>query len=217
MKKQTLFHVLVHCKHTLDQGRLTWRHDSVPNHIVGCLKSALLGKSTVEQYCDLDGLQAPGGRSIPADVMVQAHRLDLVILDWSVHGRHRIALVELTCLWDTDAKRAEECNTVRNVGPRNVRYADLKTSLSNEGWDCSLYLIEVVARGHMLMLIKDRLWSLCWAWVPAGQRSGIGQMIKDVSTISLVCSFAIFQTCNDPVWFSPHLVMRPIDRVPTVE
>jgi hypothetical protein len=67
MVKQTLFHVLVHCKHTLDQGRLTWRHDSVLNHIAGCLKSALVGKSMVELYCDLDGLQAPGGASIPAD------------------------------------------------------------------------------------------------------------------------------------------------------
>jgi hypothetical protein len=82
MVKQTLFHVLVHCKHTLDQGRLTWRHDSVLNHIAVCLKSALVSKSTVELYCDLDGLQAPGGRSIPADVMVQAQRLDLVIVDW---------------------------------------------------------------------------------------------------------------------------------------
>jgi hypothetical protein len=36
-------------------------------------------------------------------------------------------------------------------------------------------------------------------------------MIKDISRISLVCSFAIFQTCNDSVWFSPHLVMRHID------
>jgi hypothetical protein len=70
MVEQTLFHVLVHCKHRLDQGRLTWRHDSVLNHIAGCLKSALVGKSTVELHCDLDGLQAPGGGSIPADVMV---------------------------------------------------------------------------------------------------------------------------------------------------
>jgi hypothetical protein len=121
MVKQTLFHVLVHCKHTLDQGRLTWRPNSVLNHIClnhNCLKSALLGKSTVELYCDLDGLQSPGGRLIPADVMVQAQRPDLVIVDWSVHGRHRIALVELTCPWDTDAKRAEERKT--------ARYADLR-------------------------------------------------------------------------------------------
>jgi hypothetical protein len=65
MVKQ-LFHVLVLCKHILDQRR--WRHDSVLNHIAGCLKSALVGKSTVELYCDLDGLQAPGGGSIPADI-----------------------------------------------------------------------------------------------------------------------------------------------------
>jgi hypothetical protein len=93
-------------KHTLDQGMLTWRDDSVLNYIACCLKSSLVDKSTVELYCDLDGLHAPGGGSISADVIVQAQRPDLVIIDRSVHGRHRIALVELTCPWDTDAERA---------------------------------------------------------------------------------------------------------------
>jgi hypothetical protein len=209
MVKQTLFHVLVHCKHTFDQGRLTWRQDSVLNHIAGCLKSALVGKSTVELYCDLDGLQAPGGRLIPADVMVQAQRPDLVIVDRSVHGRRRIALVELTCPWDTDAKRAEERKT--------LRYADLKEELSNQGWDGSLYLIEVGAQGNIVKSVRDRLRSLFWAWVPTGHRSGIGQMIKYVSKIFLVCSFAIFQARNDPVWISPHLVTQHIDGVPTGE
>jgi hypothetical protein len=103
-----LFHLLVHCKHSLDQGRLTWRHDSILNHFADCLKSALVGKSTVELYCDLDRLQAPGGGLIQAVIWVQAQGPDLVIFDRSVHGRHRIALVELTCPWDTDAKRANE-------------------------------------------------------------------------------------------------------------
>jgi hypothetical protein len=151
---------------------LTWRHNSVLNHIAGCLKSALVGKSTVELYCDLDGLQAPGGGSIPADVMVQAQRLNLVIVDWPVYGRFRIALVELTSPWDRDAKRAKERKT--------ARYVDLKEELNNQGWDSSL-------------------WLLFRAWLPAGHRSGVGQMIKDVSRISLVCSFAIFQAHNDPV------------------
>jgi hypothetical protein len=62
----------------------------------------------VELYCDLDGLQAPGGRSIPADVMVEAQRPDIFIVHQSVHGRHRIALVELIFPWDTDAKRADD-------------------------------------------------------------------------------------------------------------
>jgi hypothetical protein len=92
-----------------------------------------VGKSTVKLYC----------------VMVQAQKPDPVILDRDrlVHGRHRIALVELT--WDTDAKRAKECKT--------ARYADLKTDLSNEGWDCSLHLIKVGARGHIIKSVKNRV------------------------------------------------------------
>jgi hypothetical protein len=160
-----LFHVLVHCKHTLDQGSLTWRHNSILNHIAGCRKSALVGKSTVELHFDFDGLQAPGGGSILTDIMEQ-------------------------------------------VQQRN---------LSNEGWDCSLYMIEVGARGHILKIVKDCFQLLFWAWVLAGHRSGIGQMMKDVSRISLVCSFAIFPACNDPIWNSPHLVVLRLDRVPTVE
>jgi hypothetical protein len=102
-------------------------------------------------------------------------------------------------------------------GPRNVRPRDMQTSRSNQGWDCSLYLIEVGARGHIVKSVKDGLQSLFRAWLPAGHRLGIGQMIKKVSRISLVCSFAISKACNDPVWFSPYLVTRHIDRVPTVE
>jgi hypothetical protein len=74
-------------------------------------------------------------------------------------------------------------------------------------------LIEVGAQGHIVKSVKDRLRSLFRAWLPAGHRSGIGQMIKDVSRISLACSFAIFQARNDPVWFSPRLVMQHIDGV----
>jgi hypothetical protein len=122
------------------------------------------------------------------------------------------ALVELTCPWDMEAKRAEEHKT--------ARYADLKEELSNQGWDCSLYLIEVGARGHIVKSVNDCLWLLFRAWLPVGHRSSIGQMIKDVSRISLVCSFAIFQARNDPVWFSPRLVTYVdlfIDGVPTGE
>jgi hypothetical protein len=42
-------------------------------------------------------------------------------------------------------------------------------------------------------------------------------MMKDISRISLVCSFAIFQARNDPVWSSPRLVTQHIDGVPTGE
>jgi hypothetical protein len=128
--KQTLFHVLVHCNHTIDQGRLTWRHDSILKYIAGFLKSALESLGTVEVYYNLEGLKAPGGGSIPASVMAQTQRPDLVILDRSVHGQHRISLVELAYPWDTDTDKARD--------HKISKYAGIKEELSNQGWDCGL-------------------------------------------------------------------------------
>ena len=54
------------------------------NCIVGSLTSALRNKSTVKVYRDLDRLQAPGGGTFMADVLMQSQRPDLVILDGSV-------------------------------------------------------------------------------------------------------------------------------------
>jgi hypothetical protein len=179
---------------------MTWRHDSVLKHIAGCLKSALESLHTVKVYCYLEGLQAPGGGSIPASVMAQTQRPDLVILDRSVYGLHRISLVELTCPWDTDADKARN----RKIS----RYACLKEELSNQGWDCGLYTIEVGARGHISNMVKDRLRSLFRSWVPPGHKSGVARMIKYASWISLVCSFFIFQAHNDPDRITPVLLVN---------
>jgi hypothetical protein len=171
--KPMLFHVLVHCNHTMDQGWMTWKHNSVLKHIAGCLKSALKSLHTVEMYNDLEGLQALSGVSILALVMAQTQRPDLVILDRSVHGLHRISLVEFTCPWDTEADKA--------VDRKISRYAGLREELSNQGWDCGLYTIEVGAQEHISKVVKDRLRSLFRSWVPPGHRSGVAQMIKYAS------------------------------------
>jgi hypothetical protein len=81
--------------------------------------------------------------------MAQTQRPDLVILHRSVHGRHRISSVELTCPWDTDADKARD----RKIS----RYAGLKEELSHQGWDFGLYTIEVGAHGHISKVVKDGL------------------------------------------------------------
>jgi hypothetical protein len=57
-----------------------------------------------------------------------------------------------------DAKRAEERKT--------ARYADLKEKLSNQGWDCCLYLIEVGARGYIVKSVRTAF----------GRYSGLGSL-----------------------------------------
>jgi hypothetical protein len=89
---------------------------------------------------------------------VTSQRPDLVIVEWSVYGRFRLDLVELTCPWDTDAKRAKEHKT--------ARYADLEEELSNQGLDCSLYLIKVGARATLSSQLRTAF----------GRYSGLGSL-----------------------------------------
>jgi hypothetical protein len=190
----------------MDQERMTWRQDSILKHVAGCLKSALESLGTVEVHCDLEGLQALSGGSIPASVMAQTQRPDLVILNRSVLGRHRISLVELTYPWDTDNDKDRDCKI--------SRYAGLKEEPSYQGWDCGLYKIEVGARGHIIKMVKDRHRFLFWSWIPPEHRSGVVQMIKYASRISLLCSFSISKARNDPVWITPCLVSHHMEGVP---
>jgi hypothetical protein len=75
---------------------MIWRHDFDLNHIACCLKSAFVSQTTVEVYCNVEGLQAPGGGSIPTVFLAQAYSPVLVNLDRTVPGWNRIFLVELT-------------------------------------------------------------------------------------------------------------------------
>jgi hypothetical protein len=110
------------------------------------------------------------------------------------------------CPWDTEADKARDCKI--------SSYAGLKIALSNEGWDCGLYTIEVGARGHFPNLVEYHLWTLFRSWVPPEYRSGVTQMIKFATWISLVCSFFVFQARKDPVWITPRLVSHHVDGVP---
>ena len=94
---------------------------------------------------------------------------------------------------------------------KTFKYADFRASLENHGWGCSLYIIEVGARGPIFKPAQDRIRSLFQAWVPGGSRSGVAQMIKDASWISLVCLFSLFHARNDPHWITPRLV-EPVPR-----
>jgi hypothetical protein len=74
-------------------------------------------------------------------------RPDLVILDRSDYGWHKISLVELTCPWDTNKAK-------------DHKYASLKVAFCDKGWDYGLYTIEVAAWGHISKSAKDYLRSL---------------------------------------------------------
>ncbi len=68
--KQTLNHVLSSCKVALEQGRFTFRHDSVLRTVVDFMGGKL--KDGFSLYCDLTGRGAGGGGTLPQDILAIA-------------------------------------------------------------------------------------------------------------------------------------------------
>ena len=64
--KETLLHTFNNCQTMLNQGRYTWRHNSILNILVNLLKFSLL--EPLELHCDLPGLMS-GISTIPADIL----------------------------------------------------------------------------------------------------------------------------------------------------
>ena len=92
-QKQTLNHILNCCTLSLNQGRYTYRHDSILNYILSCLDSI---KFTC--YVDVPGHQTQDGGTIPPDIMVTTLKPDLVIID---KQRKSLNIFELTVPGET--------------------------------------------------------------------------------------------------------------------
>ena len=76
---QTLLHVLSNCNVSLDQGRYTWRHDSVLRTIINLISPRL--KTGFTLYSDMPGLQAPHGGTIPPHVLTTSLRPDIFLFN----------------------------------------------------------------------------------------------------------------------------------------
>ena len=74
---QTLAHVLSNCSVALDQGRFTWRHNSVLSSIIELIRPLL--HDGLSLYSDLPGFQAPHGGTIPPHVLTTALKPDLFL------------------------------------------------------------------------------------------------------------------------------------------
>ena len=78
---QTLHHILNHCSVFLSQGRYTWRHKSVLNHLVLALSSAY---SNGQIFADLRNCLSPSwpyfSAAFPSDILCTSQRPDLVLI-----------------------------------------------------------------------------------------------------------------------------------------
>ena len=133
-KKETLRHVLNHCQVMLDQGRYTWRHNSVLRIIHDTFKEIADPSWTL--YCDLTGTTKVAGTTIPPDILATQQRPDLVLLNRTSKS---IIIIELTIPFDQNIPTAHDYKT--------NKYSSLILDLGEQSYDAKLFCLEVGSRG----------------------------------------------------------------------
>ena len=181
-----LEHVLNWCSVALNQGRLKWRHDSVLNHMTNEIIKVKSDDVTI--YTDIPGRSINGG-TIPADIITTGQRPDIVLINRS---EKKIALLELTVSFE------------KNIASANIRkssrYFDLTNDIIKEGWTAYCVPFEIGSRGHVTKKNKTDISSILSSFdikIPKKK------LYEDLSKISLLCLFSIYQAHCQPTWQSP--------------
>ena len=145
-------------------------------------------------FSDLPGFLAPGGGSIPPNVLVTAQKPDIFILNEALG----VAVVfELTCPWDD--------NIARSHTFKEERYAPLIADLSRN-YRTFHFSVEVSVRGQVSRDNKQRLKAFIYR-VCSEPKPIFKSLIPCLSKSALLSSFSIFSARAEPTWINPpHLV-----------
>jgi hypothetical protein len=181
-----LEHILNWCPVALNQGRFTWRHDSVLSHMTSELKKGLKGDATI--YADLPEHSFNGG-TIPPDILTTAQRPDIVIIE---RKSKRITILELTCSFEKNIESANQ--------RKAAKYLSLKEDLKDRGWTTNYIPFEVGSRGQVTKRNKD---AIAITLRNTQIKLNKTKLITELGKIALLCSFSIFQAHCQPAWQTP--------------
>ena len=185
---ETLAHILSNCSTALNQGRYTWRHNSVLNSIISLIRPHL--KAGMVLYSDLPGSQAPHGGAIPPHVLVTALRPDIFIYSES---SQEVIVFELTCPWDS--------NIARSHSFKSEKYSPLIADLLQR-YIVSFYSVEVSARGQVSKDNRSRLKSFVFKCCMAANTTP-KSVLRISSKAALLSSYSIFSARREPTWEDP--------------
>ena len=179
----TLAHITNMCTVALNQGRFTWRHNSVLLQIASTVKSLATGETEV--FSDLPSFQV-NGTTIPADILVstgEGLKPDLVVLD---RKRKIIALLELTCSLPGSASK----------------YTELALDLEEKGFQVFLVPFEVLSPGHITKQCKDSIQNTLQLFNIRVKKT----LYENRGQIALLCTMSVFHAFQVKEWVSPPLL-----------
>ena len=189
--KQTLLHVLNNCPIMLDQGRYTWRHNSVLNTIVNRLRNSY-EEPDFKIYADLPGLYH-GISTVPTNVAVTNLKPDICIVSES---SKEFTIIELTIPFETNIQSARE--------RKSKRYATLKEDIENKGYTVSVLPIEIGSRGF---ISQQNVTDLLSIFKEKSRNSRkFKELLKTLSKIAITASYCVFYSKFENLWINPELI-----------
>ena len=190
---QTLLHILSNCQVALDQGRFTWRHNSVLSNIIALIKPVL--NPGLRLYSDIPGFLAPGGGSVPPHVLVTNLKPDIFIVD---DASSIAVLFELTCPWDGNV----DCSH----SYKEEKYAPLVADLSRS-YRTYHFSVEILVQGQVTGANKSRLKAFVYR-VCSEPKRAFKELVPICSKIALLSSFSIFTARSEPSWANPPYILN---------
>ena len=185
---ETMRHALSNCKTALDQGRLTFRHNSILLHIVKQMRASKKhsGKRII---ADLPGFCLPDGGTIPPELVVTNQKPEIVLIEEKTNA---VKLFELTSCADSK-------ENIKNAQARKkVRYEVLKSELN-----AKLQCFEVCALGNIPSHARETIRYL------VGKKAA-RETFKSLAKIAISASYYIFNRRLDTEWHSPSYFERPV-------
>lgn len=181
---QTLHHILNGCNVMLTQGRYTWRHDSILQHIWQLISSSdPVTGDVIQAHVDLPG---HSGRTVPLSILPTTDRPDMVLIN---NERKELTILELTVPF--------EPNIPKSHTYKQNKYTPLANDLEKAGFKCQLLCFEVGSRGFISKGNKGRLLEFLRK---VGLAKKIKSLCNDLCKLSLVTSYGIYTSRNEPQW-----------------
>ena len=170
-------HILSNCTVALEQGRFTWRHNSVLSNIISLIRPCL--SPGMQLFSDLPGFLAPNGGSIPPHILVTNLKPDIFIVN---EATSEVIVFELTCPWDNNIERSHNF--------KEEKYSSLVSDLSHD-FTVFQFSVEVSVRGQLTGSNKARLKNLSYRCC-RDPKAVTKSLYEIMSKAALLSSFSIF-------------------------
>lgn len=223
-KNCTLLHILCSCRVALEQGRISYRHDSVLGCIVKWIKTSLM-ENKKRNYQPNDERDKPirfvkKGAKIPRKKPRKVYSYWSNFNDWKVLHDSRTKQYQIPpciassslrpdiCLYSVEGKKvcfieltspAEENIQLWKIKKRQ-KYLDLVEEAKSNGFSACCRTIEVGARGFVS---KSSLNVFSLLGFSSKQKNDAR---REISRVAIRCSHFIWINRDNPTWSSPNRI-----------